>query len=226
LAHRRENTLDAFVHAQGLGIGGVETDAWVTTDNVVVLHHDRRVRTPTGRRAIAATRRAELPPHVPSLADLYSACGTGLDIAVDILDARAAALCLAAAHAADPSATRRLWLCGTDLEALTSWRRLSPDVRLVHSDPRWRAHRRDLDGYLHELRNRGVDVLNLPARHCSGAVAAACHSEHVLLFAWGAQRVATIRRLQRAGVDGIMGNHVDRLVAATTGSSAITCDAR
>jgi hypothetical protein len=131
-----------------------------------------------------------------------------------------------ATRAADPSATRRLWLCGTDLEELASWRRLSSDVHLVHSDPGWRTHRRDLDGYLHELRRRGVDVLNLPARHCSGTVAAACRHEHVLLFAWGAQRVATIRRLQRAGVDGIMGNHVDRLVAATTGSSAITCDAR
>jgi hypothetical protein len=97
-----------------------------------------------------------------------------------------------------------LWLRGRDLEELASWRRVSPEVHLVHSDADWRTHRRDLDGYLHEIRYR----------------------EHVLLFAWGAQRAATIRGLQRIGVDGIMGNHVESLVASTAGSSALTCDAR
>ncbi|MGA1245091.1 MAG: glycerophosphodiester phosphodiesterase family protein, partial [Ilumatobacteraceae bacterium] len=39
-AHAPENTLEAFLLAQRLGASGLETDAWITADGVVVLDHD------------------------------------------------------------------------------------------------------------------------------------------------------------------------------------------
>lgn len=214
MAHRRENTVAAFIHAQALGIPGVETDAWLTADGIPVLHHDATVRTAQGRRPIRVLDRADLPAHVPSLADVYDACGVALDVAIDVLDPAAARVIVAVARAAGPQAPAHLWLCSTSCEQLTSWRALDPDIHLVHSDASWKQHRRDPAAHVRRLRDGGADVLNLPHRRCSAEVVAACHRESIALFAWGVARVGTMRRLVRLGVDGLMSDHVDRLLAA------------
>lgn len=213
MAHRRENTIDAFLHAQALGSPGVETDAWLTADGVAVLHHDAEVWTAGGRVPIASLRREQLPAHVPSLADLYRACGPLLDVAVDVLDPAAAPAIVADAEAAAPAAPARLWLCSTDTAQLAAWRALHGDIHLVHSDADWRRHRRDWGTHAGSLRARGIDVLNLHHRRCSEQAVAACHGHHIALFAWGVQRVDAMRRLLDIGVDGLMSDHVDRLLA-------------
>lgn len=220
MAHRRENTLEAFAYAQSLGIGGVETDAWLTVDGVPVLHHDGRVRVPAGRRLISQLRKAELPGHVPSLADLYERCGTSLELAIDVLDPAAAAAIVATAHEAGRSATGRLWLCSPDVSRLEEWRRLDADVHLVHSDSVWRRqHRADAASHVQRLRGLGVEVLNLRCRDCVPPVLNACHGNGLRLFAWGVARLSTMRRLVRMGVDGMMSDHVDRMLIALRNSS-------
>ncbi|MGA7987559.1 MAG: glycerophosphodiester phosphodiesterase [Candidatus Dormiibacterota bacterium] len=215
MAHRRENTLEAFSYAQSLGIGGVETDAWLTVDGVPVLHHDGRIRVPAGRRLISQLRKAELPDHVPSLADLYERCGTGLELAIDVLDPAAAAAIVATANEAGRSAIGRLWLCSPDVGRLEEWRRLDGDLHLVHSDGAWRRlHRGDAASHVRRLRGLGVEVLNLRSRDCLPPVLDACHNNGLGLFAWGVARLSTMRRLIRIGVDGMMSDHVDRMLVA------------
>lgn len=217
-----ENTIEAFVRARRLGVRGVETDVWLTADAVPVLHHARDVRTAGGRRPIATLDRADLPAYIPSLADLYAAIGTELDVAIDILDRRAAASVVATAAAAGGDAAGRLWLCSQDLDQLTSWKGLCAPAHLVHSDARWRKRRRHgVEPLVAQLCVRGIDVLNLRHRYCSRELAAVCHAHHVSLFAWGVQRTARMRRLIREGVDGIMSDHVDRLLLVA-GDSRIT----
>jgi glycerophosphoryl diester phosphodiesterase len=213
MAHRRENTLEAFSYAQSLGIGGVETDVWLTIDRVPVLHHDGLIRTPAGRQVISQLRRADLPDDVPSLADLYQRCGTDLELAIDVLDPAAAAAIVATATEAGGSATSRLWLCSLEVECLASWRRLDERLHLVHSDSAWRRHHRgDAESHVRRLHELGVEVLNLHHRDCAPQVLDACHRHGVGLFAWGVARVSTMRRLIRLGVDGMMSDHVDRLL--------------
>jgi glycerophosphoryl diester phosphodiesterase len=213
MAHRQENTIAAFTTALAMGAPGLETDAWRTVDDEVVLHHDATVgRWP--RRRIANLRREELPTYIPSLADVYTACGTKFDLAIDVLDPKAAGAVLAVAIAAGPGAPGHLWLCGTDLDLVASWRSLHRDIHLVLSDANWGRHRYDVAAWCLELRERGVEVLNLNARHCSGTVADACHASGVKLFAWGVERRAQMGRLLGMGIDGLMSDHVDRLVAA------------
>ena len=60
MAHAPENTLEAFRLALRLGATGLESDAWLTADGVVVLHHDRSIGT-FRKRAIASLRREQLP---------------------------------------------------------------------------------------------------------------------------------------------------------------------
>ena len=84
-AHARDNTIDAFELAVRLGATGIETDAWVTADGEVVLDHDgwhRRLP----RRWIREVDRAELKPHIPTLAEFYGAVGTDLPLSVDVKD--------------------------------------------------------------------------------------------------------------------------------------------
>lgn len=215
MAHRRENTLEAFSYARSLGIGGVETDIRLTADGVPVLYHDDRIRMPGGRRLIAQVRRTELPGHVPSLADLYERCGTGLELAVDVLDPAAAAVIVAVASEAGGSATSRLWLCSPDSEHLQAWRRLDDALHLVHSDKAWRRqHRSDAATHVRRLCGSGIEVLNLHHRDCAQPVLDACHGGGLQLFAWGIARSSTMRRLIRLGVDGMMSDHVDRLLRA------------
>jgi glycerophosphoryl diester phosphodiesterase len=70
LAHRggsgpwRENTLEAFAGALGLGADGVELDVRRTADGRLVVHHDAEIE---GTGAIHALPAAELPPWVPGL---------------------------------------------------------------------------------------------------------------------------------------------------------------
>src|SRR2546428_2066785 len=83
-AHAPENTLEAFSLALRLGASGLESDVWLTRDGVPVLRHDGRVRVGRRARRISDVDRGDLPPTVPSLADLYDACGTESSVSLDL----------------------------------------------------------------------------------------------------------------------------------------------
>src|SRR3954463_5055761 len=79
-AHARENTIGAFRLALAMGAPGIETDVWMTADDVPVLHHDGTVR----RRPLSTMRLGDLPPWLPRLADLFDGCGTDFDLSLDL----------------------------------------------------------------------------------------------------------------------------------------------
>ncbi len=141
---QRENTLAAFHRALAGGVGGLETDVWLTADGVPVLHHDGVFGPHGRRRRISETPAAGLPGWIPSLPDLYVACGNDFELSLDLKDppattAQAARAVIESARAVN--ATGRLWLCG-NLDAIRVWRpiigldnRDNPDatVMLVNS---------------------------------------------------------------------------------------------
>ena len=200
-AHARENTLQAFRLALAMGASGLESDVWLTADGVPVLHHGGRLR----RRPIGDLPAAELPAWLPSLADLYDACGTDLDLSLDLKDGRSAEAALAVARAAGHDLSR-LWLCGGVAGPL-AWRELDPGVRLVSSVPR-----RDVTAQLPRLRAGGVDAVNLRRRGWTRDLVEAVHAAGLLVFGWDAQSTRRIRALLDLGCDAVYSDHVDRLV--------------
>lgn len=206
-AHAPENTVAAFQLALRMGAAGIETDVWMTADDVPVLHHGGALR----RRPIGSLQSGELPPSLPRLAALYDACGTDLDLSLDLKDGRSAAAVLQVARAAghDPS---RLWLCGRGLVPLR-WRTLDPDVRLVADTRRdhlvggWAAH-------LDEFHAGGGSAVNLRRRHWSTELVDRVHASGLLAFAWDVQSVRRIRALRALSVDAVYSDHVNRMVAA------------
>jgi len=210
-AHAPENTLEAFRLALRLGATGLESDVWLTSDGVPVLNHDGKVGRGLRRRRLADVPRSALPDSVPSVADLYAECGTGFELSLDVYDPDAVGAVVDVARAAGGGAAGRLWLCHPDWELLAGWRSEWADVRLVNStrkdDLRQGAERRAA-----QLTEAGGDAVNLPHNDWTGGLTTLFHRFGRLAFAWGAQHERIVRALARMGIDGVYGDHVDRLV--------------
>ncbi len=78
-----ENTLDAFVEARRLGADGVELDVRLTADGALAVHHDAEI---PRLGVIGDLAVADLPPHVPLLADVLAVCD-GMTVNVEIKNA-------------------------------------------------------------------------------------------------------------------------------------------
>ena len=215
-AHARENTLEAFTLARQMGATGIETDAWITADGVVVLNHDAAVGglpTMSTRRLfgrpIRRTSRASLPAHIPTIDEYYENCGTGLPLSVDVKDDAAFEGLLAAARA--HRAAERLWVCHHRVDVLSEWRAAAPEVKLVHSTRLDRLPRGP-ERHGADLATAGIDVVNLHREDWNGGLTTLYHRFGVFAFGWDAQQVRHIAELVDAGIDAVYSDHVDRMV--------------
>ncbi len=213
-AHAPENTLEAFELALRLGSTGLESDVWLTEDGVAVLDHDGVVGSllrGRRRRAIRAHRRDELPAHIPSLSDLYEACGTDFYLSLDVKDPDAIAAVIAAARSAGPRATSRLWLCHPDLDVVGSWRDLDDDVRLVNSTRLARIPE-GAEMRAAALAERDIDAMNMHHTDWTGGLVALFHRFDRFALGWDAQFERVVAELVDMGIDGVFSDHVDRMM--------------
>jgi len=201
-ADARENTLEAFALALSLGATGLESDVWLTADGVPVLDHDGI--TPGGV-AIRSVERAALPAHVPTLRELYAACGCDFELSLDVMDPDAARAVVAVAReAGDPA---RLWLCHWSWRVVAAFRELDPGLHLVDStrvavmrtDPLERAER---------MVALGIDALNLRCTDWSEALAEPFRERGRRILAWDAQDEAALARMLALDVDAVFSDHV------------------
>jgi glycerophosphoryl diester phosphodiesterase len=213
-AHAPENTLEAFELALRLGATGLESDVWLTADGEAVLDHDGVVgRKGLRRRRIVECTRAELPPHIPTLDELYATCGTGFELSLDVKDPAAFDRVLAVATAAGDGTVERLWLCHHDWTVVAAWRQASAAPHLVDSTrlgrikegPERRAAR---------LAGAGIDAVNMHNVDWTGGLVALFHRFDVLAFGWDAQLPRVLEELVDMGIDAVYSDHVDRMVDA------------
>lgn len=210
-AHAPENTLDAFVLALRLGATGLESDVWLTSDGVCVLDHDGVVGSRLRRRPIAAVTRAELPAHIPTLAELYATVGTGFELSLDVKDPAAAPGVIAEARNA--GAEDRLWLCHHELEVVASWRGLSDGVKLVDST-RLKRITEGTERRAATQRNVGIDAVNLHQTDWNGGLIALFHRFERFALGWDAQLPRILDELLDAGIDGVFCDYTDRMADA------------
>jgi glycerophosphoryl diester phosphodiesterase len=209
-AHAPENTLESFALALRLGANGLESDVWLTSDGVAVLDHDGIVGNRVRRRGIGTVARADLPPHIPTLAELYETCGTSFELSLDVKDEDAVDEVVAVARGAGDGAPERLWLCGS-LRMTSAWRPRFPDVKLVDST-RLRALREGPERRAAALAEAGVDAVNLHHSDWSAGLATLFHRFGVLAFGWDAQHDRIIRGLLAMGLDAVYSDYTDRMV--------------
>ncbi|MGA1162647.1 MAG: glycerophosphodiester phosphodiesterase [Ilumatobacteraceae bacterium] len=211
-AHAPENTLEAFLLAQRLGASGLETDAWITADGVVVLDHDGVVGGRLRRRPISELSRRQLPDHLPSVAELIDACDRRLHLSIDVKDPTALSALVAQCREVDIDVESRLWLCHHDWNMVASWRRLT-EARLVDS---WRfskmsegPERRAL-----ALREAGVDAINMHHSDWSGGLVTLFHRFDLYALGWDMQQEHVLRECLRMGLDGVYSDWTDRMMEA------------
>ncbi len=208
-----QNTLEAFRQSWALGATGIESDVALTADGVAVLIHPGILA--RLRRPVSSLRRDQLPARVPTLEELYRACGRDLDVALDMAAPAAVEQVVATARQhGDPS---RLWLTYWRVDALATWRRRYSDVRLVY--PTLLLRRGSVERRCAALRTAGVDALNLYHRSCTPARAAAVHGSGLLLFGWGARSGAAAARILRNGADGVFCDDTAAMVAVVQAES-------
>ncbi len=208
-AHAPENTLEAFRLAVRLGATGLESDVWLTADGVPVLRHDGRVGPRLRRRPIRSLTAAELPSEVPSLADLLTEVDAELPLSLDLKDPEAGPVTIAAVAAAGP--TSRLWLCHPEVDVLSGLRDVDRSVRLVHSTRLDRLGGA-LERHAVDLSAAGLDGVNLPEPDWTGGLVALYRRFDLACLGWDAQHDRQVDRLLALGLDGVFGDHVDRLV--------------
>jgi glycerophosphoryl diester phosphodiesterase len=204
--------LEAFRLAAKLGATGLESDVWVTADGAAVLDHDGVLGGVLRRRRIAGAQRSQLPPHIPTLEELYAEI-PHLELSLDVKDPAAFEPVVAVARAAGGGALERLWLCHDRLEVLAGWRDRAEGAHLVHS-----TFLRDMPGgperHAARLADAGVEVVNLHHSEWTGGLAALFHRFERLAFGWDAQQERVLRELLDLGIDGIYSDHVDRMTDA------------
>ena len=185
---------------------------WLTADGVPVLDHDGVVKSALRRRPMAEVPRAALPSHVPSLAELFDACGVDYELSLDVKDPTAAGPVVVVAREAG-MALDRLWLCGEDWEVVAGWRASADDVRLVDSC-RLRRMREGPERRAADLAAAGIDAVNMHATDWSLGLTTLFHRFEVRAFAWDAQHGRVLDALLAMGVDAVYSDHVDRMVDA------------
>jgi len=195
----------------------LESDLRVTADGVAVLHHDPTVRIGWRRQAVAVTNRAHLPAHIPTLGDLYAACGAGFELSLDVGDVAAVAPAVAQADRFDPGIRTHLWLCHPDRAQLAEWRHSFPGVRLVNST-RLRRLQEGPERRAAQLAEAGIDAVNLHRSEWSAGLTTLFHRFDRLAFGWDAQHERMIAELLDMGIDGVYSDHVDRMMSVLGGA--------
>lgn len=215
-SHGPDNAIETFVAAVALGARGLETDAWVSQDGIVVLDHDG-VAGRSGHEPISQIRRGELPAHIATLTDLYQAVGSELELAVDIESASIGEAVLAVAQR--HGAAHRLWLVAgepSDLAGLEGVHR----VVTVRGNVMRSRQRSDA---LARARDAGAEAINARWMWWNHALVAEVHELGMLGFGYDAQRHASLNRSLAIGLDGVFSDHVESMVAAiaAVGSKAM-----
>jgi glycerophosphoryl diester phosphodiesterase len=212
-AHAQENTIESFELALRLGATGLETDAFLTGDGVVVLDHDGEVRRGWRTKRFGELPRSELPAHVPTLAELLVAVGTAVPLSIDLKDDLVGPVIIAEVRAVAPELLPRLWLCHPSLGELEALRPLDPTVRLVHST----RLRRLTDGperHAARLHGAGIDAVNFHHTDWSGGLVALFHRFERRCFAWDLQHDDLLDNVLAMGVDGVFSDYPGRMADA------------
>ena len=209
-AYAPENTLEAFSLALRLGATGLESDVWLTADDVPVLDHDGVVKGRFRTRQIRDLRRADLPGHIPSLGELLAEIPRDLPLSLDLKFAGAFEATLTVHRLHRPDADELLYVCHPDLALLTTLRAGAGGVNLVHST---RLARMKLGPERHaaQMREVGVDVVNMPYPDWSGGLVALFHRFDIECFAWDCQHERQISEVVRMDVDAVYSDWPDRL---------------
>jgi glycerophosphoryl diester phosphodiesterase len=201
-AHSPENTIPAFELALRLGARGLETDAWLSADRVVVLDHDGVIGRRFRRRPISELPFDRLPSEIPSLEQLLTACGTAYHLSIDLKDPEVAPAIVEVIAQHAPEMAQRVYLCHPDVDYLISLKDVVGAMKLIHSTRRDRLTTTP-ERHAARLAEEAIHGINLHHTDWNGGLVALFHRFGVLAFAWDLQFEHVLRPALRMGIDAV-----------------------
>lgn len=217
IAHRgasraeRENTLEAFVRARQMGSDAVELDVRRTADGAMAIHHDAALG---DGRLIVETDSADLPPHVPFLAQALDACeGMWVNIEIknhpvdpdfDPADTLAASV---AAHLEERGDDSRWLISAFNRPTVDAMRALRPQVRTAWLTEGVRPE--NWESVARDLANSGHFALHPWVRHLDQGCIEVFHAHGLQVNCWTVDDPEMMSRLIEWGIDGICTNVPD-----------------
>jgi glycerophosphoryl diester phosphodiesterase len=216
-ALRPENSIEAFDHGVSVGADGLEFDVHLSSDGVVVVHHDETLeRTTRGKGRVADHNSAQLSalgvPLFTDVLDRYRALSLIVELKVDnprlvrqvVYDLRAA------------GAIERASLGSFHSNVLHAARKLEPALATGSSkqETRWALYRSWMG-----LRPGRVGYREFQVPERSGATRivtrrfiSRAHQAGLAVKVWTVNDPADMRRLVEWGVDGLITDRPDLAV--------------
>ena len=215
-----ENTLAAFARAREMGADGVELDVRRTADDVLVVHHDPDAAGVGVIRTVTFADVRAARPDLPTLDEALDACrGLLVNTEVKCLpwepDPDTDGAVVRATIEAIARAGTNAVLSSFDLNAVDRARACAPGL-----ETGWLTHGQDVPAAARIAADHGHAWLNPDARAALGAGAdgiAAAHEAGLRVSVWTVDDITDARTLAADGVDIVITNTPDRLIAALFG---------
>ena len=212
-----ENTLAAFENGMALGADGLELDAHLSSDGVVVVHHDATLdRTTTLRGPIAARTAAELGrANVPRLADIL----LRFRMAPVIIEIKVNTTAMASAVVdvvRSAGAVDRVCLGSFGLRVLRAARALEPAIvtSAAREEVRWALYRSWVKWPVRNVAYDGYQVPELSGatRVVSKQFVDHAHRAGLPVYVWTVDAEADATRLLDWGVYALITDRPDLIV--------------
>jgi glycerophosphoryl diester phosphodiesterase len=214
-----ENTVAAFTRARELGADGVELDVRRTADGVLVVHHDAEVRDVGLIAGLSFADLRAARPQLATLAEALEACrGLVVNAEVKCLpwepDADADGSVMGATIDAVRAHDGMIIVSSFDLAAVDRARAAAPDLPTA-----WLTHGQEVVAAAERAaahRHPWLNADGIAALDAGADGIASAHHAGVLVGTWTVDDPDAARRLAGAGVDVIITNVPDVVLAAVT----------
>jgi glycerophosphoryl diester phosphodiesterase len=214
-AYARENTLESLREARRRGASWVEIDVKLTADDVPILMHDASLKRTMGiDRLVAETRRADLPPAVPTFEEAiacFGELGLGCNVEIKPCEGREAETAKVTVET-----LRRCWPAHLPAPLLSSFK----DVSLAaarEAAPQF-ARALLIDGFVEDWRERAEAVgavgVNTNGKTLTAPWACAIKEAGFVLSTYTINQPTVARALVGMGVDCIITDAPDLILEA------------
>lgn len=211
--------LASFRAALDQGATGLSCEVHLSADGRAMVHSGPTFRSGLRRRALSTLSTAQMPTSIPSLAQVYEACGSGLHLNVALVDDAAVDVVVGVAGEAGSGADERLWLCSPDWRRAASWRTRSRTARLVQVT-RLRAFDEGPERRAATLAAVGIDAISLRETDWNAGLTTLFHRFGLLALAGATQHRHRLDAVLAVGVDGVTSDRVEEMVSAVAAASS------
>ncbi|MFW6094479.1 MAG: glycerophosphodiester phosphodiesterase, partial [Pseudomonadota bacterium] len=207
-----ENTLASFRYAYQCGVSAVELDVHEVDGELVVIHDHTLDRTTNGSGRISGyclkrlrTLDAGAGSRIPLLAEVVAELPGDIGLNIELKGRGTAAPTASFLAARQPL---DVLVSSFDLDELTTFRRLAPNVRVAPLFQRWRGQGWGSAARLHAW------AINLSSRTATPRILQQAARRGYRVFVYTINDAAEARRLVTQGATGIFTDYPDRIVPA------------